>query len=342
MPATLIWVEALDKGDIRNAVPHRDRIVTLAAPFTGEPAEVARTEYRYGGVSWTDTGTILLTENDRASRTTRTWVLERQLGRAAQAVGPQPAGQLRRSREPAVPSRAGDDPPGRRQHLSERAGRLLGGRSSVSRSSRPPHVQDRARCSAATRRAYETVVGLLDEGAGRVLTRRETRTAAAELLRPRPPRRTQSRRSPSSPTRTRSSRRPWPIGMFVTYKRKDGVGLSGTIYLPVGYQKGQRVPMLVWAYPQEFADADAASQVVGSPNRFTTVTGASHLLLLTQGYAVFDGPTMPIVGTGRDGQRQLRRAARGERRGRDRQGRRARHRRPRAGSPSAATATARS
>jgi dipeptidyl aminopeptidase/acylaminoacyl peptidase len=86
--------------------------------------------------------------------------------------------------------------------------------------------------------------------------------------------------------------------LFVTYKRKDGVGLSGTIYLPVGYQKGQRVPMLVWAYPQEFVDTDAASQVVGSPNRYTSVTGASHLLLLTQGYAIFDGPTMPIVGPG--------------------------------------------
>src|SRR6476660_4297066 len=56
--------------------------------------------------------------------------------------------------------------------------------------------------------------------------------------------------------------------------------------------------MLLWAYPQEFVDADGASQVVGSPNRFTSVTGPSHLLLLTQGYAIFDGPTMPIVGPG--------------------------------------------
>ena len=74
-PATLLWVEALDKGDLRNAVPHRDRMVTLAAPFAGDPGEVAKTEYRYGGVSWTEKGSILLTENDRASRTTRTWVL---------------------------------------------------------------------------------------------------------------------------------------------------------------------------------------------------------------------------------------------------------------------------
>jgi dipeptidyl aminopeptidase/acylaminoacyl peptidase len=76
------------------------------------------------------------------------------------------------------------------------------------------------------------------------------------------------------------------------------VTLSGTIYLPPSYRQGQRLPMFVWAYPQEFTNADAASQVVGSANTFTTVGGASHLLLLTQGYAIFDGPTMPIIGPG--------------------------------------------
>ena len=30
--------------------------------------------------------------------------------------------------------------------------------------------------------------------------------------------------------------------MMVTYKRKDGVQLNGTIYLPPGYKKGERLP----------------------------------------------------------------------------------------------------
>jgi dipeptidyl aminopeptidase/acylaminoacyl peptidase len=85
---------------------------------------------------------------------------------------------------------------------------------------------------------------------------------------------------------------------FVTYARKDGVKLSGTLYLPPGYKPGQRVPMLMWAYPREFTDTDTASQVSGSPYRFTRVGGISHLFLLTQGYAIFDNPTMPIVGPG--------------------------------------------
>ena len=55
---------------------------------------------------------------------------------------------------------------------------------------------------------------------------------------------------------------------------------------------------MMWAYPREFTNADAASQVSGSPNRFTTISGPSHLLFLTQGYAVLNDPAMPIVGPG--------------------------------------------
>ena len=35
--ATLTWVEALDGGDPKEKVPHRDRIVLLSAPFSGQP-----------------------------------------------------------------------------------------------------------------------------------------------------------------------------------------------------------------------------------------------------------------------------------------------------------------
>jgi dipeptidyl aminopeptidase/acylaminoacyl peptidase len=45
----------------------------------------------------------------------------------------------------------------------------------------------------------------------------------------------------------------------------------------------------------EFASADTAGQVIGSPYRFTSVSGYSHLFFLTQGYAVME-VSMPIVG----------------------------------------------
>ena len=62
---------------------------------------------------------------------------------------------------------------------------------------------------------------------------------------------------------------------LVTYKRKDGVELAATVYLPAGYDKAKdgALPFLLWAYPREFGSTDAASQVIGSPYRFTRPSG---------------------------------------------------------------------
>ena len=40
-----------------------------------------------------------------------------------------------------------------------------------------------------------------------------------------------------------------------------GVSLSATMYTPPGYKKGDHVPVIIWAYPREFGDADTAGQV---------------------------------------------------------------------------------
>ncbi|MEC9372915.1 MAG: prolyl oligopeptidase family serine peptidase, partial [Planctomycetota bacterium] len=84
---------------------------------------------------------------------------------------------------------------------------------------------------------------------------------------------------------------------LVTYEREDGVNLSATLYLPPGYKEGQRLPLMVWAYPFEFNDPYTAGQVTGSEHSFTMFRGSSHLFLLTQGYAVMDDASMPVVGS---------------------------------------------
>src|SRR6185436_11588158 len=75
-PATMTWVEALDEGNLRNNVPFRDKVLALQAPFKTQPIQVAKTEWRFGGLQYTDKGTALLSESDRASRRNRTWILE--------------------------------------------------------------------------------------------------------------------------------------------------------------------------------------------------------------------------------------------------------------------------
>ncbi|CAN5680447.1 S9 family peptidase [soil metagenome] len=293
-PATVMWVEALDKGDLRNDVPNRDRIVTLAAPFKAEPTEVAKTQYRYGGANWTDNGTILLTENDRKSRTTRTWVLDdkwaqpRKLwDRKQQDAYSHPGTPLMRA------SRATIQQVGDSIYLSGTGASKEGDRPFLDRLSLKTFETERL--FRSDDKSYETVAGLLTDDGKKVLTRYETRTEPPNYFvreLPGADRKAITAFKDPHPQITAAER------MLVTYQRKDGVGLSGTIYLPPGYKKAERVPMLMWAYPREFVDADAASQVSGSANRFTSITGASHLLLLAQGYAIFDGPTLPIVGPG--------------------------------------------
>jgi dipeptidyl aminopeptidase/acylaminoacyl peptidase len=86
----------------------------------------------------------------------------------------------------------------------------------------------------------------------------------------------------------------------IHYQRADGIPLSGTLYLPAGYKVGidPPLPTLLYAYPQEFKSADAAGQVSGSPHTFTRVGPTSAVMLTTQGYAVLDNASFPIVGEG--------------------------------------------
>jgi len=86
----------------------------------------------------------------------------------------------------------------------------------------------------------------------------------------------------------------------IKYKREDGLELSGTLYLPVGYDLNQKekIPMILWAYPREYKDKSSAGQSTANPNRFTSPDYGSPIFGVAKGYAVLDGAAFPIVGEG--------------------------------------------
>ncbi len=88
----------------------------------------------------------------------------------------------------------------------------------------------------------------------------------------------------------------------ITYKRADGLELTGTLYLPVGYdiEKKEKLPMILWAYPREFKDKNSASQKTQNPNQFTYPSAYSPILWLSKGYVVLDRAAFPIVGEGEE------------------------------------------
>ena len=87
----------------------------------------------------------------------------------------------------------------------------------------------------------------------------------------------------------------------VEYTRKDGVKLSGTLYLPAGYKKEDGpLPLLIWAYPAEFKSKDNAGQRSDAANQFIRYSRTSPVLFVADGYAVLNNASFPIIGE--DGQ----------------------------------------
>ena len=302
-PATVVWAEALDGGDLKNKVPFRDKVMTLAAPFAGEPSEVAKTEARFTNIAYTEKGVALLSEFDRPTRRTRTWILEpgaeprKVWDRKQDAAYDNPGTPVTRRDSGLRGFFARDEGPiiqiGDNIYLTGQGASPEGDRPFLDRLNLKTLTTDRLFRSASD--AYETVVAPLSDDMKSILTRWETPKAPPNYY-------VRSLDSDSKRAVTAfADPQPQLRGVehqYVTYQRKDGVKLSATLYLPPGYKKGERVPVIMWAYPREFGDVDSASQVSGSPNRFTIVSGYSHMFLLLSGYAIFDNPTMPIVGAG--------------------------------------------
>jgi dipeptidyl aminopeptidase/acylaminoacyl peptidase len=306
---TLVWVEALDGGDPKAEVEHRDRIVISNPPFEGDPVEVVRTELRVRGLGWgspsmawsANGSTVLVSTTDRPTR--RAKVLQVDF---APPFSP-PRIIWDRSTEDAYgdPGRPvlTRDPRGQTvmvQAPDRRSIYLIG--DGASPDGDHPFIDRYDPMSGRSERLWqsedpylEQPVDMLDDEGHRIITRRESKTEPPNYyvrdLRNGDLRALTNMKDPAPQLTEVSKQR-------IQYQRADGLDLTGTLYLPPDYREGTRLPTVVWAYPREYKSADAAGQVRGSDNRFTFYRGYSHLLFLTQGYAVLDQASMPIVGEG--------------------------------------------
>jgi dipeptidyl aminopeptidase/acylaminoacyl peptidase len=88
----------------------------------------------------------------------------------------------------------------------------------------------------------------------------------------------------------------------INYKREDGLDLSGTLYLPIGYDVNskEKMPMIMWAYPTEYKDKSSAGQITQNSNEFTYPYYGSMIYWVTRGYVVLDDASFPIVGEGEE------------------------------------------
>jgi len=318
-PGTLTWVEALDGGDPRKEIHPRDALfsldlVDLAASGT---RELWRTEHRFQGMQWLDSGgQALVREYDRDRRWSRTWLLAVDARTAAPAAPPRLVWDLStqdRYHAPGFPTTRRNER-GRSVVATHGGALLLSGQGATPQGDRP-FLDRMALSDFKTTRLWqcrdhrlESVVAPLTPDGSTLLTRCEMASEPANwfvrVVSPDadapgvhadavPPRAVTNIVDPAPELRRIEKR-------LVKYARADGVELSATLYLPPDAAErtkgGAKLPLLVWAYPREFNDPSTAGQVSGSPHSFTMFRGISHLFLLLHGYAVLDNATMPVVG----------------------------------------------
>lgn len=305
-PHTLLWTEALDGGDPLAKVPHRDRVLRLATPFEGEPEEVLRVTHRFSGWDWLPTeDEVWMTEYDRDRRWRTTYRLSLSQPDTRETLFDLSVNDA--YNDPGSPVyRVG--PNGERTILQDGSSVYLAGRGASEGGDRPflnrmnLSTRETERLFTSPDSGFETFVAFVDTSDGgrrdRAIVSRQSRTEPVNYFLQ------DGWGEGFERVALTDFEDPHPqlTGMskeIVRYTREmDGAPLSGTLYLPPGYQpeRDGPLPLVLWAYPQEYSDTSTAGQVRGSADTFTYLAGTSPLWFVTQGYAVLNDATMPVVG----------------------------------------------
>ena len=302
--ATIIYALPLDSGIMKKNVPFHDVVMALAAPFTGSPKELFKTTTRYSRTVWGNEQIALVTEMLRskqqykvsrydASNNSLTTLYQGNMTDAYNNPGTPVTTKNKYNRDVIAMTNNGQSilmnnitgasPKGDLPYLASfdlttKANTILW------------------RCSEDN---YEMVMDVLDINNLKVITRRETEKEVPNYY-------IRSIKDNSKNAITNFTN-PYTSMEGVTkekikYKRKDGVDLTGDLYLPKGYDKVKDgpLPTLIWAYPREFTNAADASQIRGNQHKFTLLSWGSPVFYVTQGYAIFDNAEMPIVASAPD------------------------------------------
>lgn len=302
-PATLVYVQALDKGLGRSKVPYHDAVYTTLPEGDAAPKELFKTKMRFRNVEWGNDQMALVYEGMNSTRRTRintfnpsTGVMdslfERSTNDAYSDIGRPVTVQNKWGKRVLFTtagntqillisqgaSPEGDLPFLQSYNVKEKKGKILW------------------RCQAPY---YETIQDVIDPEKMIFVTVRQSQTEAPNYyIR-------DLRKKSLVGTPITNFTNPYALlegvkKQKISYKRADGIDLTADLYLPKNYDaaKDGPLPVLIWAYPREYRSAADAAQVRGSKYMFTRISYGSPIFWVTQGYAVMDNAEMPIVGEG--------------------------------------------
>ncbi|MDR6457650.1 dipeptidyl aminopeptidase/acylaminoacyl peptidase [Chryseobacterium vietnamense] len=301
-PATLTYAEALDGGDQSKTAEYRDEIFIWEAPFTAAPKSFFKTKQRYKDVVWTNDHYAIVSEGWYDTRNTKSYLLD-----------------LNNGESKVFDDRNYQDvysDPGHFNTTKNQYGKsvvdMKGGKAYLigdgfTKDGQHPFIDEMDIKSLKKKRLYtsdlknakEGIVDILNPSRGEILTTQQSPSQYPNYFK-------KNIKSNKAEAVTNFAN---PFESIkdvykevITYKRNDGVTLTGTLYLPANYDrkaKKEKLPLLIWAYPREYKDKDTAGQSTQNDNDFTFPTYGSFVYWTAKGYAVLDNAAFPIVGEGK-------------------------------------------
>lgn len=302
-PSTLSYVEALDEGDQANQVDFRDEVFLWNAPFSATPISLAKTQQRFGGITWGNDNIAILSDYWYDTRNAKTYI-----------INPSNPGQAPK----VISDRNYQDiysDPGNFETKKNQYGKfvltldndkayLIG--DGFTKEGQFPFIDEFNLSTLKTKRLYqstykdkkEDILSVEDVKKGDALVMIQSKNEYPNYY-------YRNFKSKGKLTQLTNFKNPFASienvhKEVIKYKRKDGVELSGTLYLPVGYDKTkkEKKPLLIWAYPAEYKDKNSAGQSDKNPNEFTFPYYGSFVYWVTRGYVVLDDASFPIIGEG--------------------------------------------
>ncbi len=302
-PATLYFVEALDEGDSAKKAEYRDEVFVWDAPFTATPTALVKTQQRYAGIIWGNETNAILFDSWYDTRNTKTYV-----------INPSKPGETPKIISDRNSQDVYSDPGSfetRKNQFNRKTLAIENNKAfligdGLTQKGQFPFIDELDLNSLKTNRIYtstytdkkESLLSIEDFKKGEVLVQIQSKSDYPNYY-------FRNIRQKNKLTQITHFANPFEsiknvYKEVIKYKRKDGVELSGTLYLPVGYDraKKEKLPLLIWAYPTEYKDKNSAGQVTSNPNEFTFPSYGSFIYWVTRGYVVLDDAAFPIVGEG--------------------------------------------
>lgn len=304
--ATLYWVEALDGGDANKPAEYRDAVYQLSAPFTGEKQELVKVKDRYRGITWGNDDIAIVRDAWYNTRNESNYIFnpsnpkqepKRFFSRNSQDAYNNPGSFVTEINANGF------------SVLAINNGKLMLVGEGASAEGILPFVDEFDVKTQKTTRLWrakksnelESIVRVIDPKKGLILEQIQSKSSYPNLYV------RNILKKGDKPKQLTFTKNPFEAmnqvsKELITYKRADGVELSGTLYLPPNYDKSkkEKLPMLMWAYPREFKDAATASQVTTSENKFVSPSYGGPIYWALRGYAVLDDAAFPIIGEGKE------------------------------------------